>query len=69
MSSAEHLKDGFDRARGESPGGKVFIEKAAIDGYRHVEVQIIGDGQGQVAHLWERECSIQRRSVFLNYNS
>ncbi|KAJ9641284.1 hypothetical protein H2204_002962 [Knufia peltigerae] len=61
VSSAEHLKDGFDRARGESPGGKVFIEMAAIDGYRHVEVQIMGDGQGQVAHLWERECSIQRR--------
>ncbi|OQU96212.1 Carbamoyl-phosphate synthase L chain, ATP binding domain-containing protein [Cladophialophora immunda] len=61
VSSAEHLKDGFDRARGESPGGKVFIEKAAVDGYRHVEVQIIGDGRGQVAHLWERECSIQRR--------
>jgi pyruvate carboxylase len=26
-----------------------------------VEVQIIGDGLGQVDHLWERECSIQRR--------
>jgi pyruvate carboxylase len=26
-----------------------------------VEVQIIGDGLGQVEHLWERECSIQRR--------
>lgn len=63
VSGAEHLKDGFDRARGESPGGKVFIEKAAINGYRHVEVQIIGDGQGQVSHLWERECSIQRRYV------
>ncbi|KAH7374137.1 carbamoyl-phosphate synthase L chain, ATP binding domain-containing protein [Cadophora sp. MPI-SDFR-AT-0126] len=49
------------RALKESPSGKVFAEKAAIDGYRHVEVQIIGDGQGVVRHLWERECSIQRR--------
>ncbi|KAL2059897.1 hypothetical protein VTL71DRAFT_10052 [Oculimacula yallundae] len=49
------------RALQESPSGKAFAEKAAIDGYRHVEVQIIGDGQGHVQHLWERECSIQRR--------
>jgi pyruvate carboxylase len=49
------------RALQESPSGKVFVEKAAIEGYRHVEVQIIGDGRGNVTHLWERECSIQRR--------
>jgi acetyl/propionyl-CoA carboxylase alpha subunit len=49
------------RALQESPSGKAFAEKAAIDGYRHVEVQIIGDGRGNVRHLWERECSIQRR--------
>ncbi|KAJ4686374.1 hypothetical protein HRR93_000552 [Exophiala dermatitidis] len=61
VTRPEELQQSFDRARGESPGGKVFIEKAAVDGYRHVEVQIIGDGRGQVSHLWERECSIQRR--------
>lgn len=33
-----------------------FIEKA-----HHIEVQIFGDGAGQVVHLGERECSIQRR--------
>ncbi|KAG0646581.1 Pyruvic carboxylase [Hyphodiscus hymeniophilus] len=49
------------RALQESPSGKAFAEKAAVDGYRHVEVQIIGDGKGNVRHLWERECSIQRR--------
>jgi pyruvate carboxylase len=49
------------RALQESPSGKAFAEKAAIDGFRHVEVQIVGDGKGNVRHLWERECSIQRR--------
>lgn len=49
------------RALQESPSGKAFVEKAAIDGFRHVEVQIVGDGKGNVMQLWERECSIQRR--------
>ncbi|KAF1934893.1 hypothetical protein EJ02DRAFT_428937 [Clathrospora elynae] len=49
------------RAVEESPSKQVFAEKAAVDGFRHVEVQIIGDGSGNVTHLWERECSIQRR--------
>lgn len=55
------LQSGFARACGESSCGQVFLEKAAIEGYRHVEVQIVGDGLGKVTHLGERECSIQRR--------
>ncbi|EDN96855.1 hypothetical protein SS1G_01781 [Sclerotinia sclerotiorum 1980 UF-70] len=55
------LEDMLKAALRESPSKKVFAEKAAIDEYRHVEVQIIGDGKGGVRHLWERECSIQRR--------
>src|SRR5215203_3279916 len=40
--------------------GSVFLEKLVEDP-RHVEVQVIGDQQGNVLHLFERECSIQRR--------
>jgi pyruvate carboxylase len=40
--------------------GSVFIERF-VDRPRHIEVQIIGDGTGNVVHLWERDCSVQRR--------
>jgi len=40
--------------------GSVFLEKLVEDP-RHVEVQIVADGHGNVVHLYERECSIQRR--------
>ncbi|KAJ5576226.1 hypothetical protein N7535_003152 [Penicillium sp. DV-2018c] len=55
------LENSIQRAIGESPSRSVFVEKAAVDGFHHVEVQIIGDGTGQVRHLWERDCSAQRR--------
>lgn len=40
--------------------GSVFVEKF-IGRPRHIEVQIIGDGTGNVVHLYERDCSVQRR--------
>ena len=40
--------------------GTVFLERL-VESPRHVEVQIVGDAHGQVVHLFERECSIQRR--------
>ncbi len=38
----------------------IFIE-CFVERPHHIEVQIIGDGKGNVIHLWEQDCSIQRR--------
>jgi len=40
--------------------GRCFVEKY-VDRPRHIEVQCIGDGTGDVIHLWDRDCSVQRR--------
>lgn len=54
------LERAVQAAMAESPSRTVFVEKAAVDGFRHVEVQIIGDGT-TVCQLGERDCSVQRR--------
>jgi acetyl-CoA carboxylase biotin carboxylase subunit len=41
--------------------GEMFAEKA-IDRARHIEIQILADQKGDVVHLWERDCSVQRRN-------
>ena len=40
--------------------GDLYIEQLLGDA-RHIEVQVAGDGSGQVTHLWDRDCSVQRR--------
>ncbi|MEJ2885194.1 ATP-binding protein [Actinomycetospora aeridis] len=64
VRSAPELRDSVDGARREAASafgdGTVFLERFVEDP-RHVEVQIVGDTAGEVVHLFERECSIQRR--------
>ena len=63
-SSAE-VADGFARASSEAAASfgddRIFIEKF-IENPRHIEIQVLGDRHGNVIHLGERECSIQRRN-------
>ncbi|MBV9555396.1 MAG: ATP-grasp domain-containing protein, partial [Alphaproteobacteria bacterium] len=58
------LREGFSSARNEARSSfgddRVFIEKY-IEQPRHIEIQVLGDAHGNVVHLGERECSIQRR--------
>lgn len=58
------LKEAFERAVGEAKSafgdGTVFVERF-LERPRHIEVQILADGQGNVIHLFERDCSVQRR--------
>ncbi len=58
------LETGIETARREGEryfgDGRLFVERY-IEDPRHIEVQVMGDGQGNVVHFWERECSIQRR--------
>lgn len=61
VRAEDQLESNARLAIAESPSKTVFSEKAAVDGFLHVEIQIIGDGTGDVQHLWERQCSIQRR--------
>jgi acetyl/propionyl-CoA carboxylase alpha subunit len=57
---ADALAGAAREAKAAFGDGTVFIEKY-VDHPRHIEVQIFGDAHGNVIHLFERECSIQRR--------
>ncbi len=64
VQSEKEMASFLDRTRGEAKGAfgdsSVFLEKF-IEHPRHLEVQILGDGKGNAVHLFERECSVQRR--------
>lgn len=56
----EQMKRSISEAKSAFGNGAVFIEKY-ITNPRHIEVQVLGDQHGNIVHLFERECSIQRR--------
>jgi propionyl-CoA carboxylase alpha chain len=59
------VEEGFPAVRAEAKGAfgddRIFIEKF-VTAPRHIEIQVLGDKHGNVVHLFERECSIQRRN-------
>jgi len=64
VNNMEELPEQMERAIGEAVAafgdGSVFIEKY-VGSPRHIEIQVLADTHGNVVHLFERECSVQRR--------
>ncbi|KAL7550341.1 hypothetical protein ACHAWF_013578 [Thalassiosira exigua] len=64
VNKKEDLVPLFEAASSEALAsfgdGGCFVERY-VRNAKHVEVQVIGDGKGNVVHLWERDCSVQRR--------
>ncbi|MGM0873519.1 MAG: pyruvate carboxylase [Bacillota bacterium] len=64
VRSESGLKEAYERAKSEAKAAfgndEVYIEKF-IENPKHIEVQIFGDHEGTIVHLFERDCSVQRR--------
>ena len=64
VSSPDELEPAFQAAAAEAlaafSDNSLYVEKALVDA-RHVEIQVLGDGEGGVLTLGERDCSVQRR--------
>lgn len=64
VRSKAELKEAYERAKSEAKAAfgndEVYVEKF-VENPKHIEVQILGDQDGNIVHLYERDCSIQRR--------
>jgi propionyl-CoA carboxylase alpha chain len=65
VHSGAEIAEALAAVKAEAAGAfgddRIFIEKFIVDP-RHIEIQVLGDKHGNVIHLFERECSIQRRN-------
>ncbi|MGW3037806.1 carboxyl transferase domain-containing protein [Streptomyces sp. NPDC001178] len=61
---ADELDEAWERCASEAQQGfgrgELYAERL-LEGARHIEVQVVGDATGAVTHLWDRDCSAQRR--------
>jgi pyruvate carboxylase len=64
VRNEEALASEFNEARNEAENafgdGTIFLEKF-IENPKHIEIQVLGDKHGNIVHLYERDCSVQRR--------
>ncbi|MCR8849230.1 pyruvate carboxylase [Rossellomorea sp. SC111] len=64
VRNLESLKEAYERAKSEAKAAfgndEIYVEKF-VENPKHIEVQILGDHDGNIVHLYERDCSIQRR--------
>nr|WP_289039034.1 pyruvate carboxylase [uncultured Allobacillus sp.] len=64
VRTKEALKEAYDRAKSEAKAAfgndEIYVERL-VEQPKHIEVQILGDEAGNILHLYERDCSIQRR--------
>ncbi|TMU87918.1 pyruvate carboxylase [Bacillus sp. BHET2] len=64
VRNLESLKEAYERAKSEAKAAfgndEIYVEKF-VENPKHIEVQILGDEDGNIVHLYERDCSIQRR--------
>ncbi|MCP8616646.1 pyruvate carboxylase [Salirhabdus salicampi] len=64
VRSESSVREAYDRAKSEAKAAfgsdQVYVEKL-VENPKHIEVQILGDQDGNIVHLYERDCSVQRR--------
>ncbi|WP_408869127.1 pyruvate carboxylase [Brochothrix campestris] len=64
VNNEKEVKDGYERAASEAKAAfgsdELYVEKCILNP-KHIEVQIFGDDHGNIVHLFERDCSVQRR--------
>ncbi|WP_404314878.1 pyruvate carboxylase [Bacillus lumedeiriae] len=64
VNSVEDVREAYERAKSEAKAAfgnsEVYVEKF-VQNPKHIEVQILGDHEGNIVHLFERDCSVQRR--------